>query len=162
MIMAGFYALRMCAHAQIYLVHPWSMSCQSFFEIKPKNKPGASLRFYFRDSASLRFLLNAQIRYPQRIGIPAPARYATAIFHQSKGGYSQTTSCGIFAGYGIFAGCGKIAGKNLQDEILKQDGIPRDPTKSCLSILLHPVHKLFCFVSLAVILLEAEGKSIFR
>ena len=25
-------------------------------------------------------VLNAQIRYPQRIGIPAPARYATAIF----------------------------------------------------------------------------------
>ena len=29
-----------------------------------------------------------------------------------KGGYSQTTSCGIFAGYGIFAGCDEIAGKN--------------------------------------------------
>ena len=29
-------------------------------------------------------VLNAQIRYPQRIGIPAPARYATAIFHQSN------------------------------------------------------------------------------
>jgi len=29
-------------------------------------------------------VLNAQIRYPQRIGIPATARYATASFQHTK------------------------------------------------------------------------------
>ena len=48
--------------------------------MRPQYVLNAAILQTFKATSHCKGVLNTQIRYPQRIGIPAPARYATASF----------------------------------------------------------------------------------